>query len=85
MVPEICLETPLQYPLFTRNELLDHVSWDAGWDQRREVSLKLAAVVAVAFAVTALNNAMAQTKSEKCAAYVRAAARQTPAQIFRAA
>ena len=51
-----------------------------------EVSLKLAVVVAVAFApVIALNNAMAQTKSEKCAAYVREAARQTPAQTFRAA
>jgi hypothetical protein len=60
------------------------MSWDAGWEQRREVSLKLAVVVAVAFAsVIALNNG--QTKSEKCAAYAREAARQTPAQIFRAA
>ena len=42
--------------------------------------MKLAFVVAVAFAsVIAFNNAMAQTKDEKCAAYAREAASQTPA------
>ena len=84
MVPEICLEIGLPISAYL-NEPLDHVSWDAGWDHRA-VSLKLAVVVAVGFAaVTALNNVMAQTKSEKCAAYARGAARQTPAQTFRAA
>jgi hypothetical protein len=42
--------------------------------------MKLAVVVAApCAAVIATTNAMSQTKSEKCAAYVREAARQTPA------
>jgi hypothetical protein len=49
-------------------------------------SAKLTVVIAAAFApAVAPDNAMAQAKSEKCAAYVREAARQTPAQTFRAA
>ena len=45
--------------------------------------MTLAVVVAIAVApVIALNKCMAQTKSEKCVAYAREAARQTPAQTF---
>jgi hypothetical protein len=78
IVPQICIETPCNIRLPERAFRSCFLGRRRG--QHREVPMKLAVVVAApCAAVIATTNAMSQTKSEKCAAYVREAARQTPA------
>jgi hypothetical protein len=63
---------------YTRSPHVFHFEW-AVTEQNREVLMKLTVLFAVAVvSIVASNNAIAQTKSERCEAYARNAAGSTP-------